>query len=285
LRELSRHPSGIGLEDFARQLKQPKSSTHRALSTLRRTGFVAQDENRRYRLSLEFVRLAFAYYEALDQQALVQPALQALADHFGETAHYAVLDGADVIYVARVAPPHATFKMAATVGGRQPAHSTALGKVLLAFTFTNAAEVEEYIAAHGPLAAKTAQTLTTTAALAHELALTRERGYALDDHENEPGVNCIAFPVFLGPTLQPTGAISVSAVAQRIPLVELAAESEHIRAIVEERLGPVTRSQAASPSAVASPLVVSEPAASSSVAGSPLPDQASETATTAPHGP
>jgi DNA-binding IclR family transcriptional regulator len=243
LRELAHHPKGVALEELAQRLGQPKSSVHRALAALRRFDLVQQDDDRRYRLSLEFVGLAFRYYEALEEQVLVHPTLEAVATRLSETAHYAVLDGADVIYVAKVAPPDVGFKMAATVGGRQPAHSTALGKVLLAHALRDEGEVARFVAAHGPLREKTARTATTAEALERELAATRERGYALDDEENEPGVNCIAFPVFIGSRELPAGAISVSAVAQRMPLERLAAKAEEIRALIEERLGPVTRAR------------------------------------------
>jgi len=241
LRELAHHPNGVALEELAQRLGQPKSSIHRALAALRRFALVQQDEDRRYRLSLEFVGLAFRYYESLEEQVLMNPTLEALATRLSETAHYAVLDGADVIYVAKVTPPDVGFKMAATVGGRQPAHSTALGKVLLAHALRGEGEVRRFVAAQGPLRKKTPGTLTTAAALARELAATRERGYALDDQENEPGVNCIAFAVFTGPRERPAGAISVSAVAQRTPVARLAEQAEEIRALIEERLGPVTR--------------------------------------------
>jgi IclR family acetate operon transcriptional repressor len=240
LRELAAHPKGIGLDHLAARLQQPKSSTHRALAALRRAGFVEKDDNRRYHLTLEFVRLAFAYYDALDHQALVQPVLDLLAAQFEETAHYAVLDEGDVIYLARAAPPQVFFQMAATVGGRQPAHSTALGKMLLAYALPDGTAVDRFVDAHNPLAKKTPRTLTTAKALASELETTRNRGYALDDQENEPGVNCIAFPIFLGSSQRPEGAISVSAVAQRTPLIQLVARADHARATITKHLGPVT---------------------------------------------
>jgi IclR family transcriptional regulator, acetate operon repressor len=239
LRELAHHPRGVALEELAQRLAQPKSSLHRALAALRRFDLVEQDEHRRYRLSLDFVGLAFQYYESLEEQVLVQPTLDVLAKRLSETAHYAVLDGADVIYVARVAPANVGFQMAARVGGRQPAHSTALGKVLLAHALGGDGEVKRWVDAHGPLREKTPRTLTTAEALEDELHATRERGYALDNQENERGVNCIAFPVFIGPRDRPAGAISVSAVAQRTPLAQLAKKAEEIRGLVEERLGPV----------------------------------------------
>ena len=238
LRELSAHPKGIALENLAARLQQPKSSAHRALAALRRAGFVEQDEHRRYRLTLEFVRLAFTYYDALDRQAFVQPALDALAERFEETCHYAVLEEGDVVYLARAAPSHVFFQMAATVGGRQPAHATALGKMLLAYALPDGASVKRYLDTHGPLAKKTARTVTTAKALARELEITRNRGYALDDQENEPGINCIAFPVFLGSSTHPEGAISVSAVAQRTPLLQLVGRADEVQKTIIARLGP-----------------------------------------------
>jgi IclR family acetate operon transcriptional repressor len=240
LRELADHPKGVALEELAQRLGQPKSSVHRALAALRRFGLAQQDDDRRYRLSLEFVGLAFRYYESLEAQSLVGPTLEALAKRLSETAHYAVLDGADVIYVARVAPPDVGFKLAATIGGRQPAHSTALGKVLLAYAFQGKGDVERFVAGHGPLLQRTRRTLTTARALERAFAETRKRGYALDDQENEAGVNCIAFPIFMGPRGRPTGAISVSAVAQRTPTKQLVEQAEEIRGLIEARLGPVT---------------------------------------------
>jgi IclR family transcriptional regulator, acetate operon repressor len=244
LHELAHHPRGVALEELARRLGQPKSSLHRALAALRRFDLVRQDEHRRYHLSLDFVGLAFQYYESLEEQVLVQPTLGVLAKRLSEAAHYAVLDGVEVIYIARVAPANVGFQMAARVGGRQPAHSTALGKVLLAHALEGDGDVERWVDAHGPLRVKTPRTLTTADALERELQTTRDRGYALDNQENEPGINCIAFPVFIGPRDRPAGAISVSAVAQRTPLAQLAKRAEEIRGLIEERLGPVTRKRA-----------------------------------------
>src|SRR5918911_1007377 len=84
---LARHPRGASLDELA---------------TLRGAGLAEQDRDGRYRFGMEALRLAFAYYEGLDQRVLVQPALDALAERFGETAHYAYLDGGEVVYVAKV---------------------------------------------------------------------------------------------------------------------------------------------------------------------------------------
>lgn len=239
LRELSRHPRGIGLDELAQRLVLPKSSAHRSLAALRRSGFVEQDEHRRYRLSLELVRIALSYYESLDEQALMQPVLEALAELTGEATHYAVLDAAEIVYVARVAPSQTVFQMAATVGGRQPACSTALGRALLAYKLGDKQAAAQFLDEHPATATMAGCPPPTPEALADELERTRARGYAVDDQENERGVNCVAFPIFLASASVPSGAISVSAIAQRTPLEVLTERAEDIRMTIEQRLGSI----------------------------------------------
>ena len=104
LKKLAGHSSGVSLEALSRQLGAPKSSTHRALAALRRAGFAEQDERGRYRLGSELVRIAFDYHERRDEVDLVRPALQTLSDWLSETAHYAELEGAEVVYLAKIEP-------------------------------------------------------------------------------------------------------------------------------------------------------------------------------------
>ena len=75
--------------------------------------------------------------------------------------------------------------------------------------------------------------------LATELSLTRSRGYALDREESEVGINCVALPLFLGPTTDPSGAISVTARARRWPVAALEEAVPEIRSIITSELGRV----------------------------------------------
>jgi DNA-binding IclR family transcriptional regulator len=236
LRLLAAHPRGVRLEDFSRELGAPKSTTHRVLRTLSRAGFASQDEHGWYRLSLEFLGLAFGHYESLDDRRLVQAVLEALVERFSETAYYGKLDGVEVVYVAMVTAP-GSLHTASVVGARLPAFRTALGKAMLAYSLTNRTAVDRFVEQYGPLRASTPNSLTNAAALDRDLAATRSRGYALDNEENETGVNCIAFPVFLGPASRPTGAISVAAIKLRTPLVELATHADEIGEMIERQLG------------------------------------------------
>src|SRR6478609_9342386 len=98
LKELARHPDGVGLDELTRAIGSPKPTVHRALQSLRRAGLADQDARGHYVLGDELLRLAFAHHEARPEHVRVRPLLESLAARFGETAHYAVLDGAEVVY-------------------------------------------------------------------------------------------------------------------------------------------------------------------------------------------
>ncbi|MFF0225826.1 IclR family transcriptional regulator [Streptomyces sp. NPDC004629] len=228
LKELARHPDGVGLEEMTRAIGAPKPTVHRALGALRRAGLADQDGRGRYLLGDEFLRMAFAHHEARPEHRRITPLLDTLAARFGETAHYAVLDGREVVYRAKVDPPSGAVRLTSTVGGRNPAHSTAVGKLLLAHRLPTSEAVRDWVG-DDPLARRTDRTRCTAEDLHQEFELIRERGYAVDDQENETGVNCVALPVYAAAPGVPTGAVSVSAVAYRTPLSTLTDAFQEIR--------------------------------------------------------
>lgn len=238
LKELARHPDGIGLDELTRLMGSPKPTVHRALGALRRAGLADQDARSRYVLGDEFLRMAFAHHDARPEHLRILPVLETLAARFGETTHYAVLDGREVVYRAKVDPPAGAVRLTSTIGGRNPAHATGVGKLLLASRLHTVDEVAAWIG-EAPLARRTPRTLCTAEDLHRELRAVREQGYAVDDQENELGVNCLALPVYTTAPSAPAGALSVSAVAYRTPLGVLVAAVDEIRG----RLGPLGRSE------------------------------------------
>lgn len=238
LKELARHPDGAGLDELTRAVGSPKPTVHRALGALRRAGLAGQDTRGHYLLGDEFLRMAFAHHEARPDFVRMQPVLDALADRFGETAHYAVLDGAEVVYRAKVDPPTGAVRLTSTVGGRNPAHCTGVGKLLLAYHLRTREEVAAW-AASVSLARRTPRSRCTVDELHRDLERTRLQGFATDDQENEDGVNCIALPVYLTSPALPSGAVSVSAVAYRTPLPALVEAADEIRRL----LGPLGLSE------------------------------------------
>lgn len=232
LTELATHPQGVTLDELAGILNSPKPTVHRALATLRRAGLADLVERGVYVLGDEFLRLAFRNLEGRPETARVQPLLEELATRFGETAHYAVLDGTDIVYRAKMDPPQGAVRLTSSIGGRNPAYRTAVGKVLLSGQ-SDALDRFDF-----PLERRTPHTLVTRAQLQTELDATRERGYGVDDEENEVGVSCLAIPVRLGGASVASGAISISAVTFRTPLQALVDAVPEIRGIIAAHLGP-----------------------------------------------
>jgi IclR family transcriptional regulator, acetate operon repressor len=231
LKQLAQYPDGVGLDELTRAIGSPKPTVHRALVALRRAGLADQDARGHYLVGDEFLRMAFAHHEARPEHVRVRPELEALAARFGETAHYAVLEGGEVVYRAKVDPPTGAVRLTSTIGGRNPAHATAVGKLLLADRLLTRDDVAAWVGT-AALARRTPSTRCTVDELQRDLAEIRDRGFATDDQENEAGVNCLAVPVYLTVPGAPSGAVSISALAYRTPLRTLVDAVGEIRALL-----------------------------------------------------
>jgi IclR family transcriptional regulator, acetate operon repressor len=237
LKALAEYPDGVDLARVARDIGAPKSSIHRALAILKDADFALQDDNGKYRLGLGLVHLAFSFLDSMDEVRIIRPVLDDLAEQLGETAHYAVRNGGDVVYLAKVTASNQRVQMSSVIGGRNPLYCTGIGKVLLAYDVSDMQATRSFAEAHGPLVKRTPNTIVTVPDLAAELALIRSRGYAVDNEENEPGICCVALPVFLGSPTRPTGAVSVTALMYRTPLKDLESKVEQIHTTITQRLG------------------------------------------------
>ncbi|MET0829085.1 MAG: IclR family transcriptional regulator [Microbacterium sp.] len=237
LTELADHPLGVTLDELAGTLHSSKPTVHRALATLRRAGLADMTGRGVYILGDEYLRLAFRNLDGRPETSRIQPLLEELAVEFGETAHYAVLSGKDIVYRAKMDPPQGAVRLTSVIGGRNPAYRTAVGKALLSSRLLDIAQVTDWVGSFS-LEQKTPHTITTPEALLAELQATRLRGFGVDDQENEVGINCVAVPVYLDGSATPSGAVSVSAVTFRCPLDRLMDAVPAIRARILERLGP-----------------------------------------------
>lgn len=194
------------LTDLAAACGLPVPTLHRLASTLADRGYLRQALDRRYSLGSRLVPLGTDAHALLGERAL--PVLRGLAELTGESANLAVLTQGRAEYVAQ-APGRHTMRTFTEVGNRVALHCTGVGKALLAaIAPAHAAR----LLGTGPLEARTAATLTDPAAVRAELALIRERGYALDEGEMEVGVRCVAVGM---PGAAPM-AVSVSGPAARM---------------------------------------------------------------------
>lgn len=215
LQELAEHGSGATLSELSSTTGLPKSSLHRTLGALRERGFATQRDDGRYLLGVELLRIAFEFHDRLDLRVLLRPTLERLRATLNETVHVGVLDGPDVVYVDKLESTR-PLSLTSKIGGRNPAHATAVGKALLAWTYPTQASISEWVRRDGPLVRRTPRTIVDASQLSRELARVRADGFSKDLEESEPGVRCLATPVFFGGPV-PIAAISVSAPKDRLP--------------------------------------------------------------------
>lgn len=186
LRAFGDSPNDLSASDLARRLGLALSTTHRLLQAMTSTGFLEQDtDTARYRLGPTVAELGrAAYYRRGLHRA--EPELADLSRRTGVVADLAVRVGA-----------HAVILVGGSLEGdnrrtlRRPLHSTALGKVLLAWSELT----DQQIAALSPLTAQTDRTITDPRTLRDELTTVRANGFALNDGESASGVRSIAVPV------------------------------------------------------------------------------------------
>lgn len=202
-------PRRIG--EIATFLQVHHSTALRLLHTLRKHGFVHELPDHRYRLGSAIFRLGFQALEGIELRSVAKPFMERLNATTGETVHLGTLEDGEVVYVEKVEASH-RVRMHSRIGAIATLHCTGVSKAILAYLPPD--ERQQLLAAH-ELKQYTDHTLTTADAIEADLALTRERGYALDDEEHEPGIHCAAAPVFTAEG-DVAGALSLTAPMSRI---------------------------------------------------------------------
>ncbi|UOQ57490.1 helix-turn-helix domain-containing protein [Leucobacter allii] len=202
------HPA-LSLSGVARRAGIPAAAARRFLRTLESLGYVRAD-GREFALTPRVLELGYGYLSALSLPEAMQPHLERLSAEVGESVSAAVLDGADVVYIARV-PTRRIMSVSITLGTRFPATATSMGRVLLAALPD--AELDAVLAA-SELAPLTPQTLVDPARLRRRIAEVRERGWELIDGELEAGLRSVAVPV-RGRDGRVAAALNVSTSATR----------------------------------------------------------------------
>ena len=184
--------SGHGVTELAEKLNLHKSTAHRLIMVLESSRYVERDiDTGKYRLGSRILELGLSALSKLDVYEIARPHLRALMSETGETAHIGVLRDGEVVSIVNVESTQA-IRTPSTIGTRHPAHSSSLGKVILAFSAPE--EVDKFLAGR-TLEAHTRNTITSSALFIHEIETVRRNGYALDDEEREEGLRCIGAPV------------------------------------------------------------------------------------------
>jgi IclR family acetate operon transcriptional repressor len=234
VRLIAARPRGLSLAEIVREVGMPKPTVHRLLGVLTDHGMVRPTADGRYAPGHFGLALATAFLESVELRAEAQPAMERLLEKSQETVALGILEGAHVVYIDKKDAPQAV-RMHSRVGAVNPAHSSAIGKAMLAFSPT---ETVDLVVAAG-LPPRTANTITDPARFREALAAIREAGHAVDDMENEEGIRCVGAPVLDHRGL-PAAGLSVAGPSYRLPPDQVTALAALVREAAEEvshRLG------------------------------------------------
>ena len=187
----------------------PRSTAHRLAASMRDVGLLDQDgHSDRYRLGLKLFELGNTVLGNMDLHREARPLVDALSRVSGHLVHLAVFDGQQAIVIHRVSADSGT---PLTLIEAAPVHCTSVGKAILAFQ--PAAKIEAVIA--GGLKRFTDGTITDGRKLKTDLKQVRDRGYAVDEGEHQPGIRCIGAPIH-DRTGRVVAGLSVSGPARRL---------------------------------------------------------------------
>ena len=192
------------LGDIAARAQLPKSTVHRILRRLVERGYARAEGDGVYVLGPRVLTMAGEMLQGLDATALAAPILRDLHADVGHTVHFAMLSDDEAVYLEKLVDPGLPYQFASRVGGRILLHCTAIGKSLLA------AMPDDDVLARLELVRRTPRTIVSAESLREELEQVRERGFAIDDEENERNIRCVGAAV-RDHTGAATHAISVSA--------------------------------------------------------------------------
>lgn len=212
LERLASAPQGLSVTEIAEAMRVNKAIAFRVLAGLQAKGYVEQDPlSLRYRATLQLAALAFTLIDSLGLEEVCKPFLDQLAAETNELVQLAVVDGHDMIFVAR-AQGDQRVTVTPLLGRRVALHASAGGKVWLASLPEH--QAIELAVAQG-LTRLTPHTLTTVAQLRREWASIRRQGYATVIQEYWDDVNSVGAPVRVGRQQQVVAAVSVAGPAAR----------------------------------------------------------------------
>lgn len=206
------HETELKITDISERMGLHKSTVHSLLKTLQVHGYIDQNaENGKYKLGMKLFERGNFVLQGLDIRQIAKKYLLDLSSITGQTTHLVLLDGKEGVYIDKVEGPQAVI-LYSRIGRRIPVHSSAVGKALVAFSREDEIQriLKDYI-----YVTHTDRTIRSEQEFLDELANVRKVGHAMDTEENEPGVRCVAVPIF-DHKGQPAAAISLSTLISRV---------------------------------------------------------------------
>lgn len=180
----------VGLIELSKELKLNKSTVHRLLNSLMYMGYVKQDEETlKYELTYKICRVADSLMSQIDLIQIAKPYLKELSRKTGETVHLVEREGNKAVYIDKVENSTNAVRLVSKIGKTIPLYCSGVGKAMMAEMpeekirkIWNESEIIPY----------TEMTIMDIEELLRQIEVARQKGYAMDDEENEIGVRCVA---------------------------------------------------------------------------------------------
>ncbi|OXM86475.1 IclR family transcriptional regulator [Paenibacillus rigui] len=206
---LAKSGSPLTLNEICTGLGLPKSSGFELVQTLLYKGFIEMDDARlkTYRLGLGAFEVGSAYLSSAGLPQQARPYLEELNRQLGSTAFLGIEDKGKIVYLDK-AENYSAVRPTAKLGSRRLMHTTGLGKALLAALPTDKIQ---YIVGDGDIVGKTPYSKVTLSDILQDMKEIRERGYSIDDREDNLEMYCIGSAIY-DQTHHPVGAISVASI-------------------------------------------------------------------------
>lgn len=208
----------LTLSEAAKRTGLSRATARRILHTFEALGYVRTD-GRRFALTPKVLDLGYAYLSSLQVGDIALPYMEALSEQIHESVSAAVLDGVDIVYVARV-PTRKIMRLSLALGSRLPAVDTSMGRVLLADLPD---DLRADILDRAPLEARTDRSITDRDVLEAAIDAVRTQGWAIVDQELEEGLRSVAAPL-RDRTGRAVAALNVGTSAGTMSLKELRSE-------------------------------------------------------------
>ena len=217
IRAFSQQRQRLSIAQISLRTGISRAAVRRCLYTLGRLGYVGSDDGRNFALRPRILALGHAYLSSAPLASAAQPLLNQVSAAVHESCSMAILDGDDIVYVARSSSSARIMSIDLGIGSRLPAFCTSMGRVLLGGL--TAPELNDFLKR---LVATpfTNRTLVAKDRLRDTIAAARAAGYALVDQELEIGLRSMAVPV-VDASGRPAAAINVSTQAARVPLGDM----------------------------------------------------------------
>jgi IclR family transcriptional regulator, pca regulon regulatory protein len=217
IRAFSQQRRHLTIAQLSQRTSIPRAAVRRCLYTLGKLGYVNTEDGRTYALRPRILALGHAYLSSTPLVTAVQPLLDQLSSALHESSSMAVLEGDEILYIARSSTTTRLMSIDLGIGSRLPAYCTSMGRVLLAGL--SPTDLDAYLS-RVKLTKLTNRTVSEAGELKSVLSSVRRAGFSIVDQELEIGLRSIAVPV-TDPSGKVVAAINVGTQSSRVSVAEM----------------------------------------------------------------